>query len=153
MAKYSGDDPYTDPATGVLRNRLSITDAALLDAAEAHFVAERSRELSRTPLEGGFDLAHLQAIHCYLFQDVYEWAGELRTIDIAKGGHLFAHHPYIESTPRRSSGSLRRKSTSPDLALTPSATAPPIILANSTPCIPSAKATAGRSASSSATLR
>lgn len=28
---------------------------------------------------------------------MYEWAGELRTIDISKGGHLFAHHPHIES--------------------------------------------------------
>lgn len=97
MVKYSGDDPYTDPATGVLINRLGITDAALLEAAEADFVAERSRQLSRQPLRGDFDLAHLQAIHRYLFADVYEWAGELRTIDIAKGGHLFARHLYIES--------------------------------------------------------
>jgi cell filamentation protein len=36
-------------------------------------------------------------IHRYLFRDVYEWAGELRTIDISKGGHLFAHHTHIES--------------------------------------------------------
>ncbi|MBV8775026.1 MAG: Fic family protein, partial [Deltaproteobacteria bacterium] len=36
-----------------------------------------------------------QAIHRYLFQDVYPWAGELRTIDISKGGHRFAHHTHI----------------------------------------------------------
>jgi cell filamentation protein len=97
MAKYSGDDRYTDPASGVLRNRLGIADAALLEATEADFVAERSRELSRKPIAGDFDLAHLQAIHRYLFGDVYEWAGELRTIDISKGGHLFAHYPHIQS--------------------------------------------------------
>jgi cell filamentation protein len=34
----------------------------------------------------------LQAIHRYLFGDLYEWAGPLRTIDISKGGHLFAHN-------------------------------------------------------------
>jgi|SRR5580704_3162593 cell filamentation protein len=45
--------------------------------------------------EGRFDLAHLQAIHRYLFGDVYEWAGQLRDIDITKGGHLFAHYPHI----------------------------------------------------------
>jgi fido (protein-threonine AMPylation protein) len=97
MPKYSGNDHYIDPESGVLKNRLGITDEALLEATEADFVAERSRELSQTPLEGGFDLAHLQAIHRYLFGDVYEWAGQLRTIDISKGGHRFAHHAHIAS--------------------------------------------------------
>jgi cell filamentation protein len=48
-------------------------------------------------MRGRFDLPHLQAIHRYLFGDVYEWVGELRTIDISKGGHLFAHHAHIVS--------------------------------------------------------
>jgi cell filamentation protein len=39
----------------------------------------------------------LEAIHRHLFGDVYEWAGQLRTIDISKGGHLFAHHAHIAS--------------------------------------------------------
>lgn len=95
MPKYSGDDHYIDPESGVLRNRLGITDEALLEMAEADFVAERSRELSQSPLEGRFDLTHLQAIHRYLFGDVYDWAGQLRTIDIGKGGNVFAHHAYI----------------------------------------------------------
>jgi cell filamentation protein len=97
MLKYSGNDHYIDPESGVLKNRLSITDEALLEAAEADFVAERSRELSETPLKGRFDLAHLQAIHRQLFRDMYEWAGQLRTVDIGKGGHLFAHHGHIAS--------------------------------------------------------
>lgn len=49
------------------------------------------------PLEGSFDLKHLQAIHHCLFGDLYDWAGELRTIDISKGGHLFAHHGHLVS--------------------------------------------------------
>jgi cell filamentation protein len=32
-----------------------------------------------------------------LFGDVYEWAGQLRTVDISKGGHRFAHHGHIAS--------------------------------------------------------
>jgi cell filamentation protein len=95
MSRYSGHDHYLDPASGVLKNRLGITDAATLEQTEAALVATRSYELSQTPLEGQFDLAHLQAIHRYLFGDLYEWAGQLRTIDIGKGGHLFAHHPHI----------------------------------------------------------
>jgi len=97
MAKYSADDHYVDPTIGVLKNRLGIRDEAELEIAEAAFVATRSFELARTPLEGNFDLAHLQAIHRYLFRDVYEWAGELRTIDISKGSNRFAHHNYIQA--------------------------------------------------------
>jgi cell filamentation protein len=48
-------------------------------------------------IERPFDLAHLQAIHPYLFGDVYEWAGQLRNIDISKGGNRFAHHAHIDS--------------------------------------------------------
>ncbi|MDQ6705329.1 MAG: Fic family protein [Acidobacteriota bacterium] len=95
--RYSSDDHYLDLASGILKNRFGITDAATLEQAEAALVATRSYELSQTPLEGRFDLAHLQAIHRHLFNDVYEWAGQLRTIDIGKGGHLFAHHAHIGS--------------------------------------------------------
>jgi cell filamentation protein len=97
MSRYSTDDPYVDPATGVLRNRLGITDEATLEQAEADIVATRSYELSKTPLKGCFDLAHFQAIHRYLFGDLYEWAGQLRTIDITKGSTRFAHHGHIQS--------------------------------------------------------
>jgi cell filamentation protein len=97
MSRYSGHDRYLDAASGVLKNRLGITDAALLEQTEAALAATRSYELSQTPLPGQFDLAHLQAIHRYLLGDVYEWAGQLRTIDIGKGVHLFAHHAHIGS--------------------------------------------------------
>src|SRR5947207_12732697 len=63
---------------------------------------ERSENLSASWLTrtaiGRFDVEHLRGIHRYLFQDVYEWAGEFRTVDIAKGNSYFAHVPYIEST-------------------------------------------------------
>jgi cell filamentation protein len=97
MSRYPGDDPYLDPPFGVLKNRLGITDAGVLEQAEAALVAIRSFELSLAPLKGRFDFAHLQAIHRYLFGDLYEWAGQIRTIDISKGGHLFAHHAHIAS--------------------------------------------------------
>ncbi len=95
MSRYTGEDPYLDPQSGVLKNRLSITDEATLELAEAALVATRSYELSVTPLKGLFNLAHLQAIHSYLFADVYEWAGQLRTVDISKCGHMFAHHAHV----------------------------------------------------------
>jgi len=95
MSRYSGPDPYVDPASGVLRNRFGITDQAVLESTEADLVASRSRELASNPIQGGFDLKHLQAIHRYLFGDVYDWAGQLRTVDISKNGNLFAHQAYI----------------------------------------------------------
>jgi len=97
MSRYSDSDPYLDPETRVLINRLGITDESILEQIEAALVATRSYELAQTPLKGRFDLAHLQAIHKHLFGDLYEWAGQLRTIDISKGGNRFANHMMIES--------------------------------------------------------
>ena len=40
------------------------------------------------PIKGKFDLKHLQKIHGYVFGDVYDWAGKLRHVDIAKGNQF-----------------------------------------------------------------
>ncbi len=72
MSRSSDSDPYLDPATGVLKNRLDIAGEAILEQTEADIAATRSYELSQAPLKGGFDLAHLRAIHKYLFGDLYE---------------------------------------------------------------------------------
>jgi len=61
---------------------------------------------------------------------VYEWAGQLRTIDISKGGNRFAHHAYIENAAAPTFCSLRRKSTSRDSAPMLSAIALPGTWAN-----------------------
>ena len=79
-------DPYFLPDVPVLRNRLGLRDAAKLDRKERLLVSQRIR--AGVP-EGRFNLAHLQDIHRHLFQDVYDWAGELRTVEIAKGGNHF----------------------------------------------------------------
>ena len=76
----------------VLRNRLDIRDAPTLEAAERQFVAQRLLEAVPT---GDFDLAHLKAIHGHLFQDVYAWAGEVRTVEIAKSESRFQPRRFI----------------------------------------------------------
>ena len=82
------------PDYTVLRNRLGIQDAKALDAAERALVAQRLLE----PVPAGdFDLDHLKAIHRHLFQDVYAWAGEVRTVEIAKGGSRFQPRRFIET--------------------------------------------------------
>ncbi|MCY4590980.1 MAG: Fic family protein [Alphaproteobacteria bacterium] len=80
------------PAYIVLRNRLDIRDARVLEAAERQLVAQRLVEPVPT---GDFDLAHLKAIHRHLFQDVYAWAGEVRTVEIAKGESRFQPTRFI----------------------------------------------------------
>jgi cell filamentation protein len=78
------DDPYLYPGTSVLRNRLGTSDPDYLDKQERALVALRMR---RNVPRGAFDLKHLRAIHRHLFQDVYDWAGELRTVEISKGSN------------------------------------------------------------------
>lgn len=82
-------DPCLDLGTGVLLNRLGITDRAVLSQAEADLAANALAELARNPVRGYFDLAHLQAIHRFVFGDLYPWAGELRTVLLGKAGHMF----------------------------------------------------------------
>lgn len=84
---------YKYPGSEVLRNKLGVRDASVLDKAERRLVAIRIREGAP---KGDFDLAHLRAIHRHLFQDLYEWAGELRRTDIAKGGHWFMPKDRLE---------------------------------------------------------
>jgi cell filamentation protein len=100
MQKYAGNDHYLDPDTGVLKNKLGIQDQTLLEEREADYATARAYELAKTPIEGRFDLDHLKAIHKHLFGDVYEWAGELRDIDLSKGNSYFANHTRIVSAAR-----------------------------------------------------
>ncbi|WP_240361901.1 hypothetical protein [Streptomyces sp. MBT27] len=76
-------DPYVAP-NGVLRNRLGITDADLLAQAEADIAHAELIRLSECPLDGAYDLRHLQAFHVAVFGVIYPWAGELRVVEISK---------------------------------------------------------------------
>ena len=86
-------DPYFYPDAPVLRNRLNIKVAAALEIAEREIVVQRMRQ-GAVPT-GEFDLAHLQNIHRYLFQDVYDWAGRVRTVEMNKGGSQFLFRKFI----------------------------------------------------------
>lgn len=79
---------YTDKDTGVLLNKENIKDYKELIAFESLCVANRSEQLLKNPIkiEYGYDLLK---IHKFLFQDVYDWAGEVRKVEIAKGGRQF----------------------------------------------------------------
>jgi cell filamentation protein len=91
------DDPYTDAVTGVLRNRLGLSTAAELEAAEREITHAALIFLREAPVRPTYDLSHLCAVHRRIFGDIYDWAGQLRTIAIAKGT-LFCLPQYIESS-------------------------------------------------------
>jgi cell filamentation protein len=84
------DDPYVYPGTSVLRNHFEIRDAAELAELEAAISAGRIAQLEREFISGDYDTAHLEAVHRKIFGDLYPWAGELRTVKIAKGESMFA---------------------------------------------------------------
>jgi cell filamentation protein len=64
-----------------LKNKLGIRDPQQLGTAEADLTAFRLAELRVAPIPGGFDSVHLQKIHHHVYQDLYDWAGELRRVD------------------------------------------------------------------------
>lgn len=83
---------YFIPGTNILRNRVGAQTPEALRDAENDLVEARVIELREDPdLLGNrtYDLAYLQAIHGQLFQDVYVWAGDVRTVGIEKGGESF----------------------------------------------------------------
>ena len=88
------DDPYVYPGTTVLKNKFDIRDAVALDETERELVAPRL--IQKIPT-GNFDLEQLKAIHRHLFQDVYSWAGEIRTVEINRDGHQFQFRRFIET--------------------------------------------------------
>ena len=59
-----------------------------------------SRAEERLP-EGELDFAHYRALHRHFFQDVYDWAGEIRAIRTGKGGNWFCYPEYIEGEADR----------------------------------------------------
>lgn len=98
-------DPYIGP-DGVFLNRLGITDSVELHAAEADITAARLIALDRFRIGGDYDLGHLQAFHRFIFSDVYPWAGELRTVEIAKYD-AFCRRAHLESYAAEVFGRLR----------------------------------------------
>ncbi len=82
-----------------IKNKLGLTDAIELAHTEERLTKKRALELYDTRLLDKFPVGTfegLKSIHEYLFQDIYEFAGQLRTVNIAKGHFRFAPVLYLE---------------------------------------------------------
>lgn len=77
-------DPYLYDDVDVLKNKLGIKQQDLLDGAEADYVVYRLKDLAQFFLPGDYHTDHLLKMHEYIFQDLFEWAGEPRIIQIYK---------------------------------------------------------------------
>lgn len=88
-------DPYSNPDTGVLFNKLGLGTVGELEAAEREITHAALILLRESPVHPTFDLSHLRAVHKRIFGDIYEWAGEIRTVAIARGDP-FCLPQYIE---------------------------------------------------------
>src|SRR5262249_31378274 len=86
-------DPYVYPGTSVLKNVWDIRDLEELNRLEAVTATRRLIELANKQPLGKCDSLHLRAIHHHIFQDVYTWAGEFRTINIARSGQFYFAFP------------------------------------------------------------
>lgn len=100
------DELYCYPGSNVLKNKMGIRDMEQLHEMERKLTMLRILELLDKPVRGTFDLKHLQAVHAYIFQDVYDWAGELRKVDIAKG-NMFCNAMFLSGQAEEVFGKLK----------------------------------------------
>jgi cell filamentation protein len=103
-------DPYLDPETGVLRNLIGARTRESLDDAEGSLSFARLVQLMDHPPKLTSDLTELRAIHRQLFQDLYDWAGQIRTVDVRKnveGAEFFLPSGMIERASVFAAGELQ----------------------------------------------
>lgn len=93
-------DSTTDgcyPGTTCLVNKLGIQDELALAETEAAVVLGKASLLDQQPIPCVFDFDHYKRIHQFLFCDLYDWAGQIRTINLSKKGTAFVPAAEIES--------------------------------------------------------
>ena len=93
--EYERDDYYCQEGSAVLKNKFGIKDEKTLNEAERKITGFKIAEFIEKPIEGELDFEYVKKIHKYLFDEVYDWAGEIRKTDISKG-NIFCQHELIE---------------------------------------------------------
>lgn len=83
--------------TTCLINKLNIRDEAKLSEVEAAIVFGKMVLLDQQPIRGDFDFDHYRRINYFLFCDLYEWAGQIRAVNLSKKGTVFVPANEIEA--------------------------------------------------------
>ena len=92
--QYAHDSYYCYENSNVLKNKLGIRDSELLEEKERKIAGLRYIELFQNIPNGEMNFNYFLKIHKFLFQDIYTWAGKVRTVDIAKG-NMFCNSAFI----------------------------------------------------------
>ena len=82
--------------TTCLINKLGIKDEKRLSELEAQITFAKAVLLEESPIKGNFDFEHFKKIHEFLLCDLYDWAGQIRTVDISKKRTKFLAAASIE---------------------------------------------------------
>lgn len=91
-------DPYVYPGTDVLINKRNIRDADKLERFERLMSTKRMEE-AFPPVPMTYE--GYKAIHRHMFQDVYHWAGQSRTVSLAKGGTFFGPPDHVDTEMKK----------------------------------------------------
>ena len=102
-------DSYLYLDSDVLRNKPGLRSADALARFEYERAAWRLDEMRRWPPPDRFDLEELKRLHGHIFQDVYDWAGSIRTVDIAKAGQMFCRPAFLEGEGKRLAEALAKE--------------------------------------------
>ncbi|MDU5959258.1 MAG: Fic family protein [Bifidobacterium breve] len=93
-------NPYLISGTNVLRNLIGATTVTELEAAENDLVSARMLEFQSNPPVAQGTLRQLQQIHRQLFQDIYDWAGQIRTVDIEYAERMLKEDHLLQGLDR-----------------------------------------------------
>ena len=88
---------YCYENTDILKNKLNIKDKEKLYDYERKIVLAKLFILRQKEITGNFDIHHFVGIHKFLFEDIYDFAGKVRTVNIAKGNFRFASVMYLQA--------------------------------------------------------
>ncbi len=112
--KYGSDnDPYCYPGTTTLINKFGFRESSLLEQAENEITLFSANEIEFSPPP--YDLTYWQDIHKKLFSDLYNWAGELRSVNVTKKETQFCNPLYIQKESDRLFASLSNENYYVDL--------------------------------------
>lgn len=146
-----GRDPYLYPGLDIMRNRLNIRQQQRLEQAAYEMTALRAATIELGPLVRG--LPHLRTLHRQLYQDIFDWAGQLREVDIYQGDTPFCHFAYIEKEGNALMQDLEEEGYLVGWRKRSSSSGWRITIVKSTCCIPSGWEVVWHSGSSSSNWR
>jgi cell filamentation protein len=93
---YEGYESYCYPGTDVLKNKLGIRDSDALTIAEREITSLKLLKLYNMPIIEEFNFETFCKIHKNIFEDIYEWAGQIRRGDfLSKRNSIFCRGPYV----------------------------------------------------------